>query len=551
MGSMKQRVKKGAAQRIKSRIGTKLRHRGAISHDDECDWQQLALEYAGVCLWNGSTDGVWHWSENSWQLFNTPPEDAPGSYQAFLERVHPEDRDFVDLTLQAAVRQSADFSFEHRIIRPDGSVRWISLRGTTVRSAPDERARLLGVLQDITAHKETEKALDQGYAWMQVIQEASTLANSRLEYSGTFGPVASALSRLAPVDHFMILLEEVEDTVFAVVETKDGKSSRLRPNTRVPFHGSFLEHLKEVGRSYIICDLTAGGHHFPEDLLVMEDGLRSCVRIPMYNAGEFLGALAIASRQPHAFNDSYLPHLESLAIQVAHTVANIKRYQEARSEADRLATIVREVHHRIKNNLQGVVGLLGHYREEYPALTHVLNNAIGQLHTVAEVHNLLSHHTKETVLMHELVHGVCRAVSPLCPHRIEPQLETTSRESLVSASESVSLALVLNELIQNASNHGYPGGQKGVIQVVLDEKPDRILLKVLNDGVAPPAVMNGHGSEGFGTGLNLVCALLPAKGASFRLYRDGDQTVAEVSLMPDLIPNWICRSPAYYLHDKA
>lgn len=518
---------------------------------DECKWRQRALEYAGVCIWNGSLEGGWDWSDNFVQLFGLLPEKHPNNYQTFLDRVHPEDRDLVEKSLASAVRQNADFGFEHRIIHRDSTVRWVSERGTIIQDPHDGSVRILGALQDITARKEAEEAMAQGYAWMQVIQEASVLANSRLEYVGTFGPVATALRRLAPVDHFMILLEEGEDAVFAVVETEDGESSRLKPNIRVPFHGSFLEHLKDVGRPYIIFDLAAGGHHFPEDLLIMEDGMRSCVRIPLYNAGEFLGALAIASRHAHAFNDRHLPQLEPLAVQIAHTVANIRSYQHARSEAEHLATIVREVHHRIKNNLQGVIGILGHYREEHPSLTHVLNNAISQLHTVAEVHNLLSHHTKETVLLRELVQGVCRAVSPLCPHCIEPILDSAVCESLVSASESVPLALVLNELIQNAINHGYPDGEKGVIRVTLDEKPDRILLRVLDDGVAPPDCVNGGSGEGFGTGLNLVCALLPAKGVSFRLYRDGDWTVAEIGLMPDMIPNWICRFPASRLQDKA
>jgi PAS domain S-box-containing protein len=520
----------------------------AIGGIDECKWRQRALEYAGVCIWNGSLEGVWYWSDNYEQLFGPLPAEHSHNYQMFLDRVHPEDRDFVEKSLASAVRQNADFGFEYRIIRPDGTVRWVSERGTVIQDPRDGSVRILGALQDITARKEAEEALAQGYAWMQVIQEASVLANSRLEYAGTFGPVATALHRLAPVDHFMILLEEGEDAVFAVVETEDGESSRLKPNTRVPFHGSFLEHLKDVGRPYIIFDLAAGGHHFPEDLLIMEDGMRSCVRIPLYNAGEFLGALAIASRHAHAFNDRHLPQLEPLAVQIAHTVANIRRYQHARSEAEHLATIVREVHHRIKNNLQGVIGILGHYREEHPLLTHVLNNAISQLHTVAEVHNLLSHHTNETVLLHELVQGVCRAVAPLGPHRIEPMLDFSTCESLVSASEAAPLALLLNELIQNAINHGYPDGKKGIIKVILDEKPDKILLKVLDDGVAPPDSVNGESGEGFGTGLNLARALLPAKGASFRLYRDGDWTVAEVGLVPDMIPTWTCRFLASDLH---
>ena len=53
--------------------------------------------------------------------------------------------------------------------------------------------------------------------------------------------------------------------------------------------------------------------------------------------------------------------------------------------------------------------------------------------------------------------------------------------------------------------------------------------KKFRNAAAPPNHMNGENGEGFGTGLNLVRALLPAKGVSFRLYRDDGWTVAEVA----------------------
>jgi PAS domain S-box-containing protein len=539
---MRQRIKRGVARPKVRRTGAKKIRNVAGDQTDVCAWRERALEYAGVCIWDGTLEGPWRWSANAGRLFGLNADEYPGDYMAFLERVHPLDRNLVDKSLSLAVRRKSDFDIEHRIICPDGAVRWVSEKGAIIRGTRNGGMRMAGVSQDITARKEAEEALAQGYAWMQVIQEASMLANSRLEYTGTFGPVALALRRLAPVDHFMILLQESEDTVFAVVETNDGESSSLKSGTHVPFRGSFLEHLKEVGRSYVVSDLVAEGCHFPEDVLIMKEGLRSCARVPLYNAGMFLGALALSSRQVHAFNDTHLSHLESLAIQVAHTVANIRSYLQARSEAEHLATIVREVHHRIKNNLQGVVGLLGQYRDEHPSLAYVLNTAINQLHTIAAVHNLLSHHTNETVLLRDLVNGVCRAISPLCPHCIEPVITFAAGESLVTASESVPLALILNELIQNAINHGYPDGEKGVIKVILDEKPDEVLLKVLDDGVAPPDGLDVESGQGSGKGLGLVRALLPSKGVSFRLYRHGDWTVAEVRLTPDMIPNWICQS---------
>jgi len=356
--------------------------------------------------------------------------------------------------------------------------------------------------------------------------EAGALAHSRLEYPGTFGPVAAALRGLAPVDHFMIVLERGLDAVFVVVEPRAGKVSGIPLGAHVPFKGSFLERLKEIGQSYVIPDLSRENHS-PEDALIHNDGMRSCVRIPLYSAGRFLGMLALASRRTRAFRPTHLPYLESLALQVAHTAVNIERYQKCQAQNGRLAVIVREVHHRVKNNLQGVIGLLGRYRDEHPPLAPVLNHAIGQLHAMAEVHNLLSRHTRETVGLTELIGGICAAIGKFCPHRLESDLDPSAQEIIVSASEAVPIALVLNELIQNAIDHGYPDGRQGVIRVTLAAPSDTVTLRIGNDGIPPPAV-DAVTDAGFGMGLDLVRTLLPEKDAAFRLFHEGGWTVAEV-----------------------
>jgi two-component sensor histidine kinase len=335
------------------------------------------------------------------------------------------------------------------------------------------------------------------------------------------------LRRVAPVDHFMIVLKEGDEAVFVTVEARPGVVSAIPPDARLPFQGSFLDRLKKLGRPYLIPDLIKAGG-FPEDALILKDGLRSCARLPLYSAGAFLGMLALASRRPRAFNRAHLSYLEPFAQQVAHAVANIERYRQAKSEAARLAVIVREVHHRIKNNLQGVIGLLSRYRDEQPALAPVLHHAIGQLHAVAEVHNLLSRHTRETVRLPELVGGVCQALAEFCPHRLELTPSAPAARLTVLASEAVPAALVVNELIQNAIDHGYPDGRRGTIRVDLDERADAVALRIADDGVPPAQDINSENDVGYGIGLNLVRTLLPARDASFRLYREGDWTVAEV-----------------------
>ena len=77
---------------------------------------------------------------------------------SFLDAVHPEDRQRVecDLPIQKYARA---FSLEYRIVRPDGSIRWISDRGFPVANAQGEATYYVGVAQDITTRKEFEQAL--------------------------------------------------------------------------------------------------------------------------------------------------------------------------------------------------------------------------------------------------------------------------------------------------------------------------------------------------------------------------------------------------------
>ena len=495
---------------------------------DKLEWYMHALELAGVGAWSWDIrTGEVLWTSYVAPLLGLKPGEYTPSYETFLSRVHIDDRAPISDAIKAALSQGAVYDVEYRVTNLDGKVRWMTSQGSVIRDESGNPQRMLGIISDVTDQHNVTQEKARNCSWMQVIHEAGILVNASLEGVGDFKSVIAALRKLIAIDHFMIVLVECDEAVFAVVDTTPGKYSRIKPGTRFPLSGSFVEQLGREGRPRIIDDL-AQSPAFPENRLIAGDGMRSCVRLPLLHGDVFLGMLAIASHQPHAFDPASLPYLESLALQVAHTVANIRRYQQAKSDADRLATIVREVHHRIKNNLQGVIGLLDRHREEQPALAPVLTRAVSQLHAVAEVHNLLSHHTRETVRLRELVDGVCRAATTLCPHRIDPESTPTAESLTVSASEAVPIALVLNELIQNAINHGYPDDRCGTIRVTLAATPGGARLQVLDDGIGPPSGFDSDTGAGFGVGLNLVRALLPAKGASFRLTRRDGWTVAEV-----------------------
>jgi PAS domain S-box-containing protein len=91
-------------------------------------------------------------------MFGFAPGGFGGSYAAFLNTVHPEDRQRVMDAVDASVEKGADYVIEHRIVWPDGTVRWVSETGDVLRDEHGQPLRMLGVVQDITRRKRIEEA---------------------------------------------------------------------------------------------------------------------------------------------------------------------------------------------------------------------------------------------------------------------------------------------------------------------------------------------------------------------------------------------------------
>lgn len=117
----------------------------------------LAQEAAkvGTWDWNLVTDTLL-WSDHMESMFGLAKGQFRGTVQAFLECVHPEDRQHVIDSIDACVKQNRTYRAEHRIIRPDGAERWILETGDVMRNGKGQPVRMLGVTQDITEQKRAE-----------------------------------------------------------------------------------------------------------------------------------------------------------------------------------------------------------------------------------------------------------------------------------------------------------------------------------------------------------------------------------------------------------
>ncbi|HEX6859624.1 MAG TPA: PAS domain-containing protein [Caulobacteraceae bacterium] len=116
----------------------------------------LALDATGLGLWEFDIlSGALDWNNRIREMYGVGADD-PVSFEAFVEAVHPDDRERVLADYGEAAEAGGDFSFEHRVIQPGGAVRWLLAHGRVLCDADGVPDRALGTAMDITERKQAE-----------------------------------------------------------------------------------------------------------------------------------------------------------------------------------------------------------------------------------------------------------------------------------------------------------------------------------------------------------------------------------------------------------
>lgn len=194
-------------------------------------------------------------------------------------------------------------------------------------------------------------------------------------------------------------------------------------------------------------------------------------------------------------------------------------------------TLVREVHHRVKNSLQGMIGLLDLQANEHPELAPLIEDINSRIMSLAIVFGLLGKREQNHVQLCEVTSEICKFASQMANVIIDPTVEVKQTQSvLLDKDLAVPIALIVNELITNALKHGEIEDGRHKISVSIDIEGHSAILKVRNKCTTTPPALNLEFDRGLGTGLILVRSMLPSKGAKLTFTFDNDTMTAKLLL---------------------
>jgi len=533
-------------------------------------------------------------------------------YQSFVRSIHPDDREMLFRQMERETEAHEAAETEYRILRPDGSVRWIHSNGIPIRDEVGQVVQIVGFAQDATDRKLVEGALRASEQRQLALLEAIPEPVWMKDREGRYLMANRAFrDRVAPGTGDLIGKSDFDIYPAAEAESKVNEDRAIMA-TKLPVRKEWSWVVQEqkrwydtikvpiiddageaIGTAGISRDVTARKHtervlqeiqqrqkalldSIP-DIAWLKDSGGSYIAVnqlfgQVFNveAGKIRGKTdfdifpqaaaaqfsaedraVMAAGEPHRYEELLTRNdrkrwMETVKVPIKNGsgaiigIAGVSRDITERKLADaqRMArdaalrtAFVKDLHHRIKNNLQGVVTLVERWATQHPEHTDLWDAVITRINAIAAVHGLHGGTGEPELRLDQILLRLVSSLKSLFGD-LPVQLSIRSNPATVRVTESeiVPLALVVNELIMNAIKHSRATMNSEPVDVTIEGAGDYARIIVCNHTGKFPAQFDFDTGAGLGTGLRLVKSLLPVHGAVLRFENTEGPAGAKVEL---------------------
>jgi two-component sensor histidine kinase len=208
-------------------------------------------------------------------------------------------------------------------------------------------------------------------------------------------------------------------------------------------------------------------------------GIRSSIIVPLQLEDRPVGVLALSDKRPRKFSKSDL-HLAKLwGQQAAVTVVNSELHRQTQRDAQAKVVLLRELNHRVKNNLASIAGLLCTSPVELPVeVRQWLDRVIERVSGMSRLHELLTDGT-QNISVPDLVRKAVDSAILLWPPGVRLSLDLHGGQASLTTDRAVTLAMVMHELMYNALRHGV--SNNGMIWITSRVEENHVIIDVIDD----------------------------------------------------------------------
>ena len=374
--------------------------------------------------------------------------------------------------------------------RKDGSLYW---ERASIAPVYDDEGRIthfIAVKEDITAQKEAEEALHRYTERVLALYEISQDILHARSPEAIAKAALRRLRNLLPCRMAGVLEFRPSDSTARMLASYSEGASRLGTGFLFPLHAFDTERL-ETGHPWLIRD-TAALSDWPQlSQILYKQGIRSFLVVPLIVQGQLLGVLGAGSASSDAFTEEHVEVAIQAASMLAVAIQQARLYEQTQRDAVTKADLLKEVNHRVKNNLMAIGGLLLAEQRYAPAESRdavrtAMQRLLQRIEGLAQVHTMLSASQWSPLPLSEmtsrLIHTALNALPP--DRQVEVDISPSPVE--VSPRQASNLALIINELVTNSIKYAVQPSRPTRIAVHIAQEGDEIVFEYRDNGPGYP-----------------------------------------------------------------
>ncbi len=300
------------------------------------------------------------WSEEIFRIFEIDPEKFGATYEAFLNAIHPDDRETVNLAYTESLKTRIPYSIDHRLLFSDGRVKYVHEQCETFYDG-DTPIRSIGTVQDITDRKLAEELLRRINRELRAISNCNqTLMRAEDEQT-----LLNDICR--------IICDDAGYRMSWVGYAEDDAAKTIRPVASAGFEDGYLERAAitwdetergngpsgiaiRSGKSSTIQDFGVDPMARPWREDALQRGYRSSAALPLKDErGVVFGILCIYSSEPEAFTPGEIRLLEELAGDLAFGITTLRTRTERNQAEEALKESEQQYRELLENLPVGVI----------------------------------------------------------------------------------------------------------------------------------------------------------------------------------------------------
>ncbi len=289
---------------------------------------------SGTWDWDGATGAV-SWSPTLERIYGYEPGTFPGTFEAYVAAVHPDDRDAVVARISRARETGERFTYTYRIVRPDGEVRWIEGAGMSVFDVNGDYTGMTGMCLDVTERRLAEERERRRQRVVETLHRVGQAITSRLRLDEIVQLVTDEATELTPAAYGAFFYNEVdangESLLLYTISGAELADFEGFPNPRATeiFAPTF-----NGGPTVVSDDVTADPrfgrnapyHGMPPGHLPVRSYLATPV---VLSSGEVVGGLFFGHPDPGRFSEDDVWLVEGIASYAAIAIDNARLYEQS------------------------------------------------------------------------------------------------------------------------------------------------------------------------------------------------------------------------------